>query len=222
MKMIALFFSCLFAGIIFGQDTLDFNQVTKKTSLFWNAPKYFFEGQPYSGYFASYYPSGKPHIIYRTYEGFLSGEVKQYYVNGQLMSFTNYAKGRRNGPMRYWYKSGKKQSETYYENGFLVDTSFSWYENGQLKNWSLHDGKGERTLAYTHYYEDGQKSVEITETTQKRWHPNGVLSFEGKIVDHKSEGKLKYYNEDGDLTKVEIYKNGKLKKTKEKKTIQQN
>ena len=47
----------------------------------------------------------------------------------------------------------------------------------------------------------------------KEFHQNNIIKAEGLKVNNFKHGKWKYYDDNGFITKVEVYKNGKKTKT---------
>ncbi len=200
------------------QDTIDYNEIDiilpGKIS---STRMYFYKDKPFTGVMT--YPYGSSHFsqTISIYKGKTHGEFRQYHNNGELKEITNYEYGKRDGLSLRWYDNGQLESKIYYEQGHLLDTSYRWHRNGVLKSWDIEKPGKSYTLEVHMYYENGQKRCEITQEIQKRWHRNGQLSFIGGIVNNKSHGKLKYYNEDGKLIKTEVYRHGKKLKEKQRR-----
>lgn len=218
MKTYFLFLLILATNFSFSQDSLHYDEVDiRKPSVTGLKRTYFYANKPFNG--VVLYPYGTSHYsqIINVLDGKAHGLYLQFHKNGEPKELTNYEFGKRDGVSYKWYDNGQLQVKSFYEQGRLIDTVYQWHKNGQLKSWSIEHPRRTYTLEYHMFYETGQKRCEITQETQKRWHSNGQLSFKGGIVNNKSHGKLKYYNEEGKLIKTEVYRNGKKLKEKQRR-----
>ncbi len=120
----------------------------------------------------------------------------------------------------------------YYKNGkpkrFLVISNYStkrkeeqekwWYENGQLLV-AVDYNKFPRNIV--NYYSNGNRKMDfITDDYSfiglyRDWFQNGNLKSHGKYSDNKKNGIWLYFDEGGELNRIEEYKNGKLIKSTE-------
>lgn len=218
MKLILGLLLLIAPTFIWSQDTLDYKEIEIKLPGALNSKRmHLYKDKPFTGIMV--YPYGLTHYaqIIPLLKGKIHGEYKQFHKNGMPKESTNYEYGKRDGVCIRWFDNGQMQAKSFYEQGHLLDTVQQWYKNGQLKSWSISKPRKSYISEMHMYYESGQKWVEITSASQKRWHENGQLAFKGAIVNNKSEGKLKYFNEKGKLIKVETYHNGKLIEEKQKR-----
>lgn len=216
-RLIIILVVC-FCSTCFSQDSVHYKEILiKLPNENHDTRMHYFRDEPFTGYIL--YPYNDTHYsqIMPVKGGKTHGVYKQYYSNGLPKLIGNYEFGKRDGLSTRWYENGQIQSKSIYEQGHLIDSSFRWWHNGQLKSWGIEHPRRTYTLEYHMFYKDGQKWTENTATSQKRWYPNGVLSFEGVMLDYKSHGKLKYYNKQGKIIKIEYYEHGKLLKTKVKR-----
>ena len=218
--MKSLFFILSISISLFGQgqDTVHFKKIDIKLpgSIENNYRMYFYQGEPFTGVIV--YPYGQSHYsqILTIRDGLSHGAYATYHKNGQLKEQSNYEFGYKDGESKTWYDNGQLRRLSYLEQNRLIDTVKAWHPNGQLKSWCIEHPWRTYTLEFHLFYDTGQKRAEITHDHQFRWHPNGQLAFKGKIVNHQSHGKLKYFDESGKLIKLEWYEFGTKIKEKEK------
>ena len=90
-----------------------------------------------------------------------------------------------------------------------------FYENGQLKFVENKNEDGKRDGLSTHWYENGQKSIERTFKDGKmdglwtRWYENGQNKTETTFKDGKGNGLATSWHENGQKDSEGTFKNGK-------------
>jgi antitoxin component YwqK of YwqJK toxin-antitoxin module len=137
------------------------------------------------------------------------GEQLLYHENGNLKSKGYFKNDRRDSTWQRWNSDKQLRSSTLYRDGKTVKED-EYYEDGKLRY--HYDKKGENSLT-VYYYSNGKKrkQTEITpdKETITRWDENGK-----KEVDVKEKKRpKKYYDEDGEITKVGYNDKYKSKKT---------
>jgi len=216
MKLIcySLFFSlCQFAV---AQDTLNFDSIEYKVRAIGNNPaRYYYQNRPFSGVIVKGNLTN-PSEIFSVKHGKMHGWYSSYYANGSTKVSEHYEFGRRDGESKRWYENGELQNKMMYEQGELRDTVWAWYPNGQLKKMSIEQPFEKYTLESSLWYANGQLQYRATANYQESYFENGQLRVKGVLRNHKCDGKFKYYNEDGKLEKIIIWKNGKEKKVIQK------
>ena len=118
----------------------------------------------------------------------------------------------------YW-RNGSVKKKTVMVKG--KDNVFRWwcdtqyYQNGQLiVEWCPYKFN-ERTLI-TRYYPNGKKQMQWTQFQIGAvgmftwWHDNGQKESEVNFENNREEGERKYWDKDGNLIKIEIWKNGEV------------
>jgi len=120
---------------------------------------------------------------------------KYWFANGQLQKKCNYAKDttsgqidneyfammRLDGEFQEWYKTGQKLEEGIKKRGKNIGEWISWHENGQ---------KSEKL----NYNQNGVK-----DGLQILWYENGQKSIEERLENGKRDGKLYYWDTQGDV-----------------------
>ena len=153
-----------------------------------------------------YYKSGKLKYTGTLWKGFRIKRWKSWYENGNLESDGEFSmKGEEEGEWRYYHQNGKIKNIANYENGKLVGLVKNFNENGKLYSTTYYE-KDSNLTKWKFFYED-EKSIEkegkaydMGYEVEKRW----------KII-----GEWKYYNEKGELEKIETYENGEIVKVEE-------
>lgn len=144
-----------------------------------------------------------------------------------------YKEGKREGKSVTFFDNGTIRTRSFFENDLLNDTTYEYYPSGLLKfKGCFRKGKmrGPR-----YYYDDTGRPVDGVFTW---FHTNGKKEREGRCIKGLPEGEMKlydksermifsvnfkngepdgavyFYNGDGKPNSIDIYKNGKFKKSK--------
>ena len=144
--------------------------------------------------------------------------------NKTQLAYESNLKGDSCIQIHYWRDGKIKQKDSYIRNK-EVKTDFIWVHeirycrNGQL----ILDGainNFDELLSHVTYYCNGQKKIQwsqkgfYSEGLYTIWYETGQKKLEGNYISGKENGEWKYWNDKGKLQKIEIYKEGKLIKTK--------
>ncbi|MBN2867902.1 MAG: hypothetical protein JXK08_04460 [Flavobacteriaceae bacterium] len=178
--------------------------------------------------YIEYYESGQ-----MKFKGFIdkdgnaNGITTYYYENGNKLAEGMFENNKQQGEWTYFKENGVLTKKEKFTLGEL-NSSKQYYQNGQLKreeyymigikvrvkdyynNGNLHiDQQSANYPSITVYYENGEKQAV----------GNLKIDSKGEIITDKNEGLIKfgdwkYYDEDGNLTKTETYKDGKVISTK--------
>ena len=127
------------------------------------------------------------------------------YPNGRVMRVVPYnQQGIYDGTFRQYYESGQLAQKGYYKNGLGQGEYIWYYEEGSIKQKAFYkDDKIEGIV--TSFYPGGKIAQTVNHVNGKR---EGELKEKRFYVNGKEEGKSLFYDEKGNLTKTEIYKNG--------------
>jgi antitoxin component YwqK of YwqJK toxin-antitoxin module len=161
-----------------------------------------------------------------------TGKYITYYSNGKLSYLWNYDQnGKRHGYQKYFYPNGIIKIEGEWENGKEKGEIKEYYENGSIKSIKTYkDGKleGETVILPDSNLNvlnntvsgDTGKIEDLINDTIKIFSGNGYYIFYNKNKDVEKEGyfnngvlvdgKHNIYDENGNLSKVFIYENGKI------------
>jgi antitoxin component YwqK of YwqJK toxin-antitoxin module len=134
-----------------------------------------------------------------TQEGVLKYRYDSYIEDGEraVVSEYYYPNGQLEDRTHYFSKKGEVDSlisnESYYENGQL------WYKTNNLT------GHGES------YHRNGQLACgPLDNNISICYHPNGELKEKGMILNREKTGLWESFDENGNPTKTERYKDGEL------------
>lgn len=117
------------------------------------------------------------------------------------------------------YDSGAKKLRRSVVEGLPEGLWMEWYESGvprYVATWK--HGRGEGVWMYFH--ETGQIRERVLVTGDvydgpvEGWHANGQKAFEGHNRANQKDGRWRYWDEAGRMTKVEVYRNGTLLATR--------
>jgi antitoxin component YwqK of YwqJK toxin-antitoxin module len=114
--------------------------------------------------------------------GVKQGVAKYYSETGYLMKEVPFDKGVENGNGRSYDETGNVINLSIYKNGYLVK-----------------DEKINRKDKFS-----------FKQGTWKEFYPDFVVKKEANYKDDKLEGPVKYYNPEGQFTKMDIFKDGEL------------
>lgn len=183
----------------------------------------------------NYYENGIISSELHYKNGKLDGLSKYYYKNGAIQSSYSYKDGLLDGKSTSWYLNSNKETETNYKQGKQDGTKIEYNQDGTkayletYKNDSLdgeyisyHTNGKERIkgfyangLYHGHWiYLDrfgrmvGEADFKHGSGTQKAYYTTGQLKRLTHFKNNKKNGQEDFYNIKGQLTKVDIYKNG--------------
>lgn len=143
-----------------------------------------------------------------------------FYENGQVRSLVKYENSRLEGECHRFFANGKYSEYGYYSEGLKIGNWKYWNEKGVLIK-ECNFEKGRLKGNYTEYYLDGniQFSGEYIHITGKdsvyaEDIMTGELTVEVRDSDDipAKDGVWSYFNENGDLVRIENYIKGRLKK----------
>jgi antitoxin component YwqK of YwqJK toxin-antitoxin module len=143
----------------------------------------------------------------------------KYWESGSLKSvervkshkdFKNYK--MNHGRSLFYYENGKKSKLEIYKNDTLVKYRKSWYESGKLCSVDKITGYTYFSKPLSQKEEDGVLISYTLNYTTKHYHQNGSLESEGEIVAGKKENLWIFYDEKGNLLKIEVFKNDSIVK----------
>jgi len=178
------------------------------------------------GYAKAYYETGQV-----MEEGFWdishwTGDYKYYYENGMPAYVWKYNKeGHRTGKQQYFHQNGNVKIEGDWKDGKKDGKLAEYDTNGEIEVERTFKG-GKLDVLATKVYksqknEVTEETIEQSDDTESelleifdgsgtfRVMKNGVIEREGDFIHGKLiNGKKYYYDENGDLLKTDIYKNG--------------
>lgn len=126
-------------------------------------------------------------------EGKKEGIWRTWHPNGELASEEFYKRGKQDGCLVWWYDDGTRMSSASFVKGLKCGCERHWYQNGCLK--------GEC------YYRSGKLHGALS-----AWSEEGVQLVKGWYREGVKEGEWMYRNEEGAVTRTEVYEDGDLVK----------
>jgi antitoxin component YwqK of YwqJK toxin-antitoxin module len=194
-----------------------------------------YENNRPSGYAKMYHDNGKIKEEGMWKNNRWVGDYKLYYDNGQVQqAFKFDATGKRAGQQQYFYENGQVMIEGNWNGGKESGLLKEYYENGDIKSEkNFNDGNIDPATSKT--YEPKKPIVRKPEekleappvTIQKNekdnlgkvfngegywklYNANKQVSKDGTFSRNRlMDGKVYYYNSDGILTRIAVFKDGK-------------
>jgi antitoxin component YwqK of YwqJK toxin-antitoxin module len=168
------------------------------------------------GFIQCWYDNGVKKREATLEKGIENGHFKEWQENGKLICEGDFLSGKKTGSWKYWEEDGSWKIRNYINdtlNGntleHLVDSLETKLISGQYKNgketglWKWFDK--DSILYLTAVYLEGKLAGEHTE-----YYSNGKIKSKGTLVDGSYEGEVIYYDEKGNITKTEYYRNGDI------------
>lgn len=162
-----------------------------------------------------YYPEGQLMKTIHYVDGLEEGLAKEYAKDGRITQLISYKKGfisnrerinrydrqgKKHGAWKYFYDNGELRLECIYKHGLL---------NGYYKEY---DAEG--TLLNAYKFVEGEKQEFVEEFTKldvkTEYYPDGNIKIKATYKDDKPEGIWREYNDEGEIEKSYIYKNGMI------------
>ncbi len=160
----------------------------------------FIEGVETDGKKVGWHKNGQKKYEYEVKNGAADWKYSEWYESGKVLQEVDYKNGQPTGRLNLWYESGKRMgeykienlSEVEYKNAPPAYTYHVWYESGNKKSeWSF----GPPRIGLE-WYENGNKKGE--------WRLEGSTGNKTAL----QSGKWTEWDENGKITKEDVYKNG--------------
>ena len=130
------------------------------------------------------------------------GILKEYYEDGAILWEQSWLEGSiRLGLWTKYFKNGKKWYEGHYNEGVKVGDWTEWRPDGRVKQVETYTSVNNSTLTKFAYHSNYE--VSITQEYEVYQNNSGEM-------EESRHGKRIYYDEEGNLIKEEIWKNGEL------------
>lgn len=187
------------------------------------------DGKP-EGIWKAYYENGQLKSVGNRINHLLEGAWKFYSDSGTLTVINTYQNNKKNGPQQEFFPDGKIMSEeivadnirnglmTFYnEKGAIIKTVpySNGVENGLAKEFSG-DGRIITLTLYDKGYFKKEEKINrsdkfgLKQGTWKEFYPKDKIKTEFNYKDDLLDGIYREYGEDGMVTKMELYRLGKL------------
>jgi len=171
-----------------------------------------------------YFPNGNKELEMNYSDNQLDGVYEKFDIESNRLESTEYAGGKKNGKSATFYTNGKTATVAFFENDIISGEYREYHPNGQLKvkgqytdglydgDWEYYEADGIR-VGYAHFNKGNGQQVALHYGSQKK---RIVINFE----DNEKNGEEIWYNRDGTVEKIFLYKNGKIISTDIKKQQQ--
>ena len=184
------------------------------------------------GEWKDYYENGVLESKYNYHCGFKQGNFFNYTKNGKLYWIDFYHADKQMNTQEFYENGLLEKISTYSyeyseheENHLKKTVETEYYENGSLKIQrtiqELEDDIEKESLK--EYYQNGFLKTESEiinydkNGVYREFYENGNTKYEGIFKDDEPIDKQYYFNEKGEVTKIETWKEGKLIETEIKK-----
>lgn len=146
-----------------------------------------------------------------TESGKRTGEQKYYYADGSLMIKGDWTEGKKIGVLSEFYPDGSIKSEINFNDGKIEVASVKEYAVAE-KPAPKQMAPGSKSNAAPKQKSTGGSAGYFTQTGNfKTYNEFKKVDRDGEFVKGKfMEGKRYFYDDEGNLTKTLIYKNGKV------------
>ena len=217
---------CLYSVVISAQDTVNITDSRGRRQGYWrkadSAGKVIYEGRfrdgAPAGEFRYYYPDGKVKTISRMTDRGKRAETVSFFPNGNKMAAGRYVDEKKDSLWQFFSESnGTVVSEEIYRAGIVDGRSKVFYPDGGLSE--LHDYKnGVKNGAWEQYYLDGKLKLRGSYLDGeksgpfKTFYDSGLPMISGQYTLGRQDGQWIYFDEKGEVSKKEVYDQGKLLK----------
>ena len=195
-----------------------------------------YENNRPNGYAKMYHDNGKIKEEGMWKNNRWTGDYKLYYENGQVQqAFAFNATGKREGKQTYYHPNGQVMIEGSWAEGKEAGVVKEYYENGDIKSEKNFNG-GNIDVASTKLYEPKKPLPKVAPEVKvdappiiadtkekpnlktpfngegywKLYNQNKQVSKDGTFAKNRLvDGKVYFYNSDGILNRIAVYKGGK-------------
>jgi len=184
------------------------------------------------GLWKTYYENGTIKSKSNFYCGLFQGNFFYYHENGKLDFIDFYTADKQMGTQEF-YENGllSKNSTFTYEysehdgHDLKKTIETEYYEDGSIKVQRIIEELKDdiEKEEFREYYQNGFLKTEsiIIDLDKngifREFHENGNTKYEGIFKDDEPIDKQYYYNKNGEVTKIETWKDGKIVNTERKK-----
>jgi membrane associated rhomboid family serine protease/antitoxin component YwqK of YwqJK toxin-antitoxin module len=153
-------------------------------------------------YLSVYYRTGQRDSLHRW-----QGKVRDYYFDGKIQMKGAYKDGLSHGVFLYYSHEGKYESAGRYDHESPVGKWEEFHKNGRLQRETYY---GDRVFIKNVYDTAGNPQVVNGKGTETSYHPNGIISEQGELIDGRREGIWKGYHPNGKPYFEEYYRDNML------------
>ncbi|MBP6311377.1 MAG: toxin-antitoxin system YwqK family antitoxin [Flavobacteriales bacterium] len=140
----------------------------------------------------------------------MHGKVLYYYDDGVPQLFLFYKKGELHGKITTYHPNGGIEWVKGYKNGALHGERVAWDSRGKLL-----EGENVFTVPFSEATTVAMCYNGRPDGDFVAKHPDGRIEFAGHHKMGFAHGEFKFYDEKGDLTRTDIYRNGRFIRMKD-------
>ncbi len=172
-----------------------------------------------------FFENGNKKVECEYKEDYPDGRYIEYYSDGKFKAIGKYLNGLKSGKWDYYNEEGEIHFKESYNLGdrvelFKVNGEFEEYYNNpeEILKEKVNYKAGKKHGPFVEYYEIGEWKLKPVTYNQELFSDTKeemVKYFDGQKIKRRGnylndllEGEIEYFDEQGDLQKVEIYKNG--------------
>ena len=156
----------------------------------------------------------------------ITADFIDYHANGRIKEEGKTFHGQRDGKWKFYNEAGQLTKTIHYLMGEIVTVEnptdiqefVSYHDNGRIKErgmtnkderdgeWMMYNNKG--NLSKIIMYQNGKVIIEKDATKLEEfvsYHENGRIKEQGQTYMGKKDGKWKFYNDKGKLTRTIFY-----------------
>lgn len=202
MKVILIFFLCVFSLSSFGQNVTDSKGKKQGpwSKTYPNSKVYQYKGQFKDdkpvGTFTYFYPSTKVKAIIKHSETSTRSEAFYYHENGSLMSHGIYRNMKKDSIWLNFGPSGRISNYETYKNDLLDGKKVIYYVPEDPNDNS-------KIVSGTYIYSAGKLNGEVV-----LYFENGTVKEKGTYLNNKKHGIWERYHSNGKKMNLERFKNG--------------
>ncbi len=170
------------------------------------------KGNKWVGKYKFYHKNGKVAYDWNYNErGKREGLQKYFYENGNIMIEGNWKNGKENGVIKEYDENGNLKVEKVFHDGEIDAEATKIYKNPSKQTTKEDTTQPQKIIKQTNTQK--QKDLEYFQDTgnKRLYNTKKQITAEGYFEKGKLiNGKKYFYDADGNLIKINIYKNGKL------------
>ena len=182
-----------------------------------------------------YYENGQISSIKNYKDGKADGEYIEYYTDGELKLKGSYKNGLREGEFKTYLMNSKSAGSMFYKDGKEIKSTLTPYMKedvffnfpDEMESLINTVSKKSKELVKLRDEDDGYhilgvanypnsrvcSAIQVNDLGEydgerKEYYESGKIKEKRFYINDKEEGKSLFYDEKGNLTKTEIYKNG--------------
>ena len=170
------------------------------------------KGNKWVGNYRLYYDNGQlQHEFVYNNAGRREGVQKYYYDNGQVAIEGSFVNGKESGLIKEYHENGDLKAEKNFAEGTVDEASIKFYEPKKpiVKKEEGADNAPRITVTKDEAPNDGKMRPTVLNGPHTLYNKNKQITKDGNFVNNTlMDGKAYFYDENGILLRIAVYKNG--------------